>query len=93
MMNLVPHLVAWAVLATIVVFLAIYRRRVYMKSDEVLHLMDAEAPQLSAQETVGKKLEKLDFWGKLLTVLVFLYGLGIAGFYVYSRFTDTATRM
>ncbi len=90
MSNMVPHLVAWAVLATMVVFLMIYRRRIYMKSDEILHLADAEAAQVSAQETVGKKLEKIDLWGKILTALVILYGLGIGGFFLYSKFTDTS---
>jgi hypothetical protein len=64
-----------------------------MKSDEVLHVLDAEAPLVSNQEVVAKKLEKIDLWGKILTVLVVLYGLGIAGMYLYSMFTDTSVKM
>ncbi len=91
--NLVMHLVVWAVLATIVVALAIYRRRIYMKSDEMVHLMDAEAPLVAGQATAAKRLEKLDLWGKILTGLVILYAVGIAGYYLYSSFVDTSIKM
>jgi hypothetical protein len=93
MTNLIIHLVIWAVLATVVVFLAIYRRRIYMKSDEVLHVLDAEAPLVSTQAVVAKKLEKIDFWGKVLTVVVVLYALAIVGVYVYGTLTDTTIKL
>ncbi len=93
MSNLLIHLVAWAVLATIVICIAVYRRRIYMKSDEVLHLVDAEAPLVTGQANIGKKLEKIDLWGKILTVVVILYALSIAGYYLYSSFTDTTIKM
>jgi hypothetical protein len=92
-MNLILHLAIWAGLATVLVFLALYRRRIYMKSDEVLHVLDAEAPLVSNQEVVAKKLEKIDLWGKVLTVIVVLYGLGIVGLYLYAMFTDTSVKL
>jgi hypothetical protein len=93
MSNLIVNLVIWAVLATVLVFLALYRRRIYLKSDEVLHVLDAEAPLVSNQAEIGKRLEKIDLWGKTLTVIVALYGLGIAGWYLYSLFADTSIKM
>jgi hypothetical protein len=93
MSNMIIHLVIWAVLATVVVFLALYRRRLYMKTDELLHVLDAEAPLVATQNEIGKKLEKVDFWGKTLTVIVGLYALAIAGMYIYRLFTDTSIRM
>ena len=93
MTNLIVHLVIWAVLATIVVFLGLYRRRIYMKSDEVLHVLDAEAPLVSTQEVVGAQLVKIDRWGRLLTILVVVYGLAIAGLYFYRMFMDTSIKM
>ncbi len=91
--NMIIHLVIWAVLATVVVFLALYRRRLYMKTDELLHVLDAEAPLVATQVEIGKKLEKVDFWGKTLTVIVGLYALAIGGMYLYKLFTDTTIRM
>jgi hypothetical protein len=93
MSDLMIHLVIWAVLATVVVFLALYRRRVYLKSDELLHVLDEEAPLVPAQEAIGKKLEKIDRWGKTLTVIVILYALAIGGLYLYRTFTDTTIKM
>lgn len=93
MPNLVTHLVIWAVLATIMVFLAIYRRRVFMKGDELLHVLDEEAPLIHNQEVVAKKLDKLDLWGKILTTVVVLYAVTIGGLYLYFMFTDTKIRL
>jgi len=93
MSNMTVHLVIWGVLATVVVFLAIYRRRLQGKTDQLLHVLDAEAPQIATQAEVAKKLEKVDFWGKTLTVIVGLYTLAIAGMYLYKMFTDTTIRM
>ncbi len=93
MNNMVLHLVIWAVLATVVVFLALYRRRLYLKTDELLHVLDAEASMISSQAQIGEKLDKVDFWGKTLTVIVGLYALAIGGMYLYKLFTDTSIRM
>lgn len=93
MSYLIPFIVTWAVLATIVACLAVYRRRIRTKSDELLHVLDAEASLVSTQEVVAKKLNKVDLWGKTLTVLVVLYGLAIVGIYFYRLFTDTSIRM
>ncbi len=89
---LLPHIVIWAVLATVVIFLAIWRHKVFARSDEVLHVLDAEAPMVSDQQVVAKKLEKIDFWGKTLTVLVAMYALAIAGWYIYSSMMDTSIK-
>ncbi|MGO9094501.1 MAG: hypothetical protein ACLQGV_04695 [Bryobacteraceae bacterium] len=89
----IVHLVIWGVLATILVFLALYRRRVYMKSDESLHVLDAEAPLVDTQADVNVKLQKLDRCGIALTILVALYALAIAGVYIYNMFMDTSIKM
>ncbi len=89
-LRLIPHLVIWAVLATVVVFLALYRRRINAKSDELLHVLDSEAQQLPGQEAVAKKLESVDRWGKILTAIAILYALGIAAYYMISVFQDTS---
>jgi hypothetical protein len=64
-----------------------------MKSDELLHVLDAEAPMIGSQAETAKKLEKIDFWGKTLTVIVGLYALAIGGMYIYRLFNDTSIRM
>jgi len=93
MPGLVILLVIWAVLAMLVASLAIYRRRIYVQTDELLHVLDAEAPLISSQEANAKRLEKIDFWGKTLTIIVVLYGFAIGGLYLYGMLIDTSIKM
>lgn len=93
MQSLIPHLVVWAVLATVVILLAVYRRRVDLKADDMLHVAAGEEGQASDQVVVSRKLEKIDLWGKILTVVVVVYGLALAGWYIWSQFTDSSIKM
>jgi hypothetical protein len=89
----IVYLVIWGVMATALVFLALYRRRVYMKSDETLHVLDADGPLVSAQAAVNVKLQKLDRCGIALTIVVVVYALAIVGVYIYNMFMDTSIKM
>jgi hypothetical protein len=91
--TLFPHLIAWAVLTTLVVFLAIYRKRIGSGADETLHVLDAEVGAVTDQITVAKKLVVVDRWGKILTILAALYLLGIAAMYIYSVLQDQSVKM
>lgn len=64
-MNLIAHIVIWAVLATVVVFLAVWRRKAEMQTAAA-----------SRGEAAGS-FAKLDFWGTLLTVLTIAYAAAI----------------
>ncbi len=88
-----PHIVIWAALTTVVVILALYRRRLDLKVDETLHVLDAEAPVIPAQAETAKKLAVIDRWGKILTIVAVLYLLGIAAAYIYGSFSDTSVRL
>ncbi len=71
MTDLIPHVLIWAVLATVVVFLAVCRRRMRLSAGD---------SNEDAQPPVGR----LDRWGRLLTTIAVVYGLAIAGAYVYT---------
>jgi hypothetical protein len=88
-----PYIAGWGVLTTVVVILAIYRRRLDLRVDETLHVLDSQASAIPAQAEVAKKLAVIDRWGKILTVLSVLYLLGIAAAYIYSSFNDTSIRL
>jgi hypothetical protein len=83
MNTLYPYLAVWAVLVVILVVLYIYRRRIALKDDETLHVLDADVGMVAQQATVAKKLEVVDRWGKILTILVVLYSLALAALYIY----------
>jgi len=93
MTTYIPYIATWAVLATVVVILAVYRRRLDLKVDDTLHVLDSEASSIPAQEEVSKKLIVVDRWGKILTVVAVLYMLGIAAAYIYSSFNDTSVKL
>ena len=93
MTNFTIHIVIWAVLATVVIFLAIYRRKVDTQVDDMVHIHDGEAGAVTAQAAVAKKVAAIDRWGKILTVLAVLYLLAIAGMYLYGNLTQESTRV
>lgn len=75
--------VTWLLLATGVVILAFYRKAVARKDDEMLHVSDAEAPVVVQQTVIAKKLDVIDKWGKVLTVVAVVYGLVVLAYYLY----------
>jgi hypothetical protein len=89
-MNLIPFIVSWAVLATIVLALAIYRYFVARNEDDVIHV---GASNFSNQQEVAKKLDGIDKWGKLLTIVVAAYALVIGGLFMYSEWIATSTKI
>ena len=90
-MKILPYAISWVVLATVVIALAVYRKVISNSEDDTLHVLDKEAAIVSQQVTVARKLESIDKWGKVLTVLVVLYGLAIAGAYVYLGWVQSST--
>jgi hypothetical protein len=90
-MNLTPFVVIWALLATGVILLAVYRFRVANRTDELIHVHDAEANVIAEQMQVAKKLESIDRWGKVLTAIVFLAGLALLGAYMYKVWLQTSS--
>lgn len=80
MSNLTPYAIVWGVLALIVIFLAFWRRHVASQEDDTLHVTGPETA-LSQQMTVARKLELIDRWGKVLTVILAITGLILAVLY------------
>jgi hypothetical protein len=82
-MNLMPLLVGWAVLAAVIVILLIYRSRLARQEEEGLHVLEGDISKVSQQMTVAQKLDAVDRWGKILTVLALLYGLALLGLFLW----------
>lgn len=86
-MNLIPYVAGFAALAIVVLALAIYRRSIASKGDELIHVAHGEA-MVPQQEAMAQKLIVVDRWGKILTVLAVLYGLGLAAAYLYKGWLE-----
>lgn len=88
--NLLPYAITWGVLALIVIALIVYRKMVASQEDATIHVLDGETRLLPHQQEVAQKLEKIDRWGKLLTVLALLYGIAVGLAYVYKNWVDAS---
>ncbi|HZT28553.1 MAG TPA: hypothetical protein VFA33_01625 [Bryobacteraceae bacterium] len=83
-MNLLPFAVIWAVLAVIVIFLILYRRSIAHQEDDTLRVLEG-SEAISQQVQVAKRLEVIDRWGKMLTVVALVYGVAVGVAYVYQN--------
>jgi hypothetical protein len=81
--NLIPYVAVWAVVALSVIALLVMRKMVASKEDDQLHVLHGASEQ---QVSVASKLEVIDRWGKILTVVAVVLGLAIATVYVYTSF-------
>ncbi len=90
---LTPFVAGWVVLACMVAGLAIYRRLISTREDDMLHVSEGESSRISKQAEVAHQLDMVDRWGKLLTVLVTLYGLLLAAAYTYQIWTEGSRQM
>jgi hypothetical protein len=82
--------VSWAALATAVLALALYRYFVARNEDDYIHVGVDNAPQ---QRSLAKKLDAIDRWGKVLTIVATVYGLVIAGLFMYSAWVESSTKI
>jgi hypothetical protein len=82
-LDLRPFLALWFMVIAAVVVVAFWRRSVAVQEDPALHLGMAHAGTAAEQIAVAKKLEQIDKWMKLLTVIVVAFGLllGAAALY------------
>lgn len=76
--------IAWAVLTVVVISLAVARKVTARKEDDYVHLADSETAAVSQQVSVGRKLDKIDYWGKTLTVADLLFGLVLVAVMCYN---------
>jgi hypothetical protein len=87
-MNLFPIVVSWAILASMVAGLALYRKIVANKEDDFLHV---DARLENQQRAVAKKLEVIDKWGKLLTIVAGVFTLILLAALLYNGWHSSAT--
>jgi hypothetical protein len=86
--NLLPYAVFWGVLALVVVFLIFYRKSISSHEDDSIHL---EGGMVAQQLTLGHRLNVIDRWGKTLTVIAIVFGLGLAALYLYQIWNTVPT--
>lgn len=73
MTNLLPYAIAWGVLVLVVIGLIIMRKNVAKKEDDFVHL-SGDTSVIATQAEVATKLETIDKWGKILTIVAVVTG-------------------
>ena len=82
-MSLFPLIIVWTVLALAVLALFMWRQAIARNEDDSLHVMHGT---LTSQTSLSQKLDVIDKWGKIATVITVLLGLLIAAAYIYGQF-------
>ena len=88
--NLLPWMaMLWVVLAATVLFMISYRWWIAKDEDDTLHLRVSDVGVVSRQSVTARKLEYIDHWGKILTVVALFYGLVIVSVAIYRVWVAT----
>lgn len=74
----------WMVLGIATLVLAVYRQIFSAHNEnDVVHLGPGEEKEISRQVLLARKIGFIDRWGKGMTVITILIGLGLATSYLY----------
>jgi hypothetical protein len=84
-----PWVIGWLVLGLVVAALALYRKMISSHEDDIVHV-SGESRVVSNQVTVAQRLEKIDVWGKTLTIILVAYGLVLGAWLIYQGWLASA---
>jgi hypothetical protein len=91
-MNLTLVVTVWAVLGIVTLALAVYRTVFATHSEEdIVRLGPGEEREVPKQAALARKMDAIDRWGKTLTILVVVIGLGLAAAYLYQAWLDPSS--
>jgi hypothetical protein len=85
--------IVWAVLTMVVITLALFRKFAARNEDAFVHLADSEAPVISEQATVARKLDKIDYWGKTLTIVDIAFLVVLLGIVFFNAWRSSLESM
>jgi hypothetical protein len=84
-MSFTPFVIVWAALALITALLIVWRTMLGFNEDDSLHLTAGELPMERAQITKTHRLEFVEHWGKILSVVTAAYGLALLCLFAYRQ--------
>ena len=85
-----PFVVTWLILGIVTASLALYRKFVSLKEDDYLHLSPGGEPLVDKQAALAHKMDVIDKWGETLTVITVVFGIVLAGIYLYQAWLASA---
>jgi hypothetical protein len=75
----------------VVLVLAIVRRKMVEHEDDTLKLAEGEVSEVKQQTELATKLERVEMWGKSLTILLVVSGIGLGVWYGLQLWNATST--
>jgi hypothetical protein len=81
--------VAWLALACTVLGLGIYRKMMAYSEDDNLHLRPVDGPRIEQQKSLAGRVEFVDRWGKILTVVTLVCGILLAAAFLYQQWVTS----
>lgn len=91
MLDLTPFVAIFVVLGVITLALAAYRKAVSSGEEDVVHLGPGEERRIPEQKALAGRLSAIDRWGKTLTVLTLVIGIGLGCAFLYKAWLDPAS--
>jgi len=85
-----PFVILWLVLGAVVLALALYRKAISRREDDIVHLAAGSASQLSGQAETAQRMQKVDFWGKTLTIVLAAYGFALLAYFIYEEYVSSS---
>ena len=84
-----PFFLLLVVMVLCVTALALYRKMIASQEDDTVHL-SATQNVLVRQQELAQRLEKIDRWGKLITIVTASYGVGVAAYLIYLEWVNSS---
>ena len=81
--------ILWSALTLFVISLAVFRKFTARRDDEFVHLSGAADAAITQQAAVANRLDKIDHWGKLLTVVDVVFGVVLFAVTLYITWQNT----
>jgi hypothetical protein len=88
-LNFGPFIALETLLAVAVLALFIWRKMVSRNEDDNIHVLHG-ATAVPEQEALSHKLDVIDKWGKIMTVVTVVFGLLLAAAYTYNSFVKAS---
>ncbi len=85
--NFFPFLVLEACLLIAVIAMFAWRQAVARGEDDTIHVLHGATSQ---QTSVAEKLERIDKWGKTLTVITVVFGVLLGAAWIYQTWIQGA---
>ena len=82
--------VLWSLLVIATIGLALYRKLVVPREDDLIHVAESEEKLIPQQVKIAKKLDAIDRWSKILTISTLVFGLVIAAIFLYQGWVQNS---